>query len=159
MSTLQKAAETAALVATGLASELYELSQVERVHEVRLDNLADRYEKLQNKVEAILNVVKSQAPVAPAKPKPPSTVVYVPVDKFLRTSGKGGSHYAIKGFVGGRMDNGGPRPDDARHFPKEAIVDVSRPGLLGITRTWLVGTFNTDVLAWVQKFPQSITLL
>lgn len=155
MSTIQKAAQTAALEATGLASELYELSQVERVHDVRLDNLADRWETVQAKVEALLNVVKGQA--APVPP-PPSPIVYVPVDKFLRASRMGGSHYAIKGFVGGKMDNGGPRPDDARHFPKEAIKDDTKPGFVGVDRAWLLGPHNNDLVVWVQKFPRNITL-
>ena len=156
MNIRQQTAQTAVPVISKAVDVLLEQVGLRRLHQDRKDEAIAACEAAKAKLDEYIALVKAQAPAVAVQPSP---VVYVPVDRYVRTSRLGGSHYAINGFIGGTMDNGGPRPDNERHFPKESIVDVSKVGLLGIDRKWLLGQHNVDVLNFVKKFPRSITLL
>lgn len=157
MANRQTEAKSAALIASRLSGKLLDLSDLEKWYEERIGEAVDLRNELIDAVDALFSVVKGK-PIPASVPTPPSPVVYVPVDGHDGYTRMGGSWYIIEGFVGGTQDNGRQRPNGKRHFQKEAIVDVSKSGLVGVDRTWLMGQYNSDVVNFVKKFPKSVTL-
>ncbi len=171
MTSRQVEARNAALQATKLASQLLALSELEKWHDVRLNETDGTLEHLYSTVADLLEIDSASdeddfcdddfdivvtQPVTPAKPL--STTVFVPFDQDKKVNGF--VHwFGIIGFVGGMQSNGFKRPNEKRAIPRSVITSPPNNGVVGVQREWLYKPENVDLLNHVMIFPASVTKL
>ncbi len=160
MENRQEVARTLALHAAKLSAQLLTLSDKERWFEDRFVEINESLEKILEGVATLDPLFEVEQIVVPVA-KLLSPTVYIPTQGDTGVTRGGAVWHDLVGFIGGYQTNGTKRPNEKRTIPGNAInVAYSvHTGLVGVDRKWLVKYENADLLAYVSKFPASVTKL